>query len=450
MLSKVRALFTEGHDRSIKARKNILASFLFKGISILISLLLVPLTIEYVNETQYGLWLTISSVVSWFVMFDLGLGNGLRNRFAESKAKGDDHLVQSYVSTTYAILSFVGAGMLVLFVGLYFLVDWFTVFNISPDEVSNVAEVVLLVFSFFALQFVVKLINTILIADQRPAWNNAINASASLLSLGLIFVLTRTTDGSLLYLALAISLSNLVIPLLLSLWLFAGQYKMYRPKWSAVDFSQSKDLMSLGIKFFVMNGAALIVMATDNMIISQMETPEEVTPYQVAFKYFNVVIMGFTIITTPYWSAITDAYTRGELNWIRKSTRTINLLWLLVVAGVGIMLFAAEWVFSLWVPTVSIPFLLCALMAAFALMNTGTMIYSNFLAGVGKVRLSVIHSIVVAILNIPLSWLFAGPLGMGSAGVILASCVCLGLRVIFQPIQYYKIMNGTARGIWNQ
>ena len=51
--------FTRGHERSIKAKKNILASILIKGGSIGISLLLVPLTINYVNSSRYGIWLPI-------------------------------------------------------------------------------------------------------------------------------------------------------------------------------------------------------------------------------------------------------------------------------------------------------------------------------------------------------------------------------------------------------
>ena len=84
----------KGHERSIKAKKNILASFIIKGLSIAISLVLVPLTINYINPSRYGIWLTISSIVAWFSFFDIGLTQGLRNKFAEAKAKGEDNLAQ--------------------------------------------------------------------------------------------------------------------------------------------------------------------------------------------------------------------------------------------------------------------------------------------------------------------------------------------------------------------
>ena len=57
----------------------------------LISLLLVPLTIDYLNPTQYGIWITLMSVIAWFNFFDIGLGNGLRNKFATAKAENKEH-----------------------------------------------------------------------------------------------------------------------------------------------------------------------------------------------------------------------------------------------------------------------------------------------------------------------------------------------------------------------
>src|SRR5450755_4419818 len=101
-VSIVKNLINRGHSRSINAKKNILFSFLIKGCNIAIGLILVPLTIHYVKPIQYGIWLTLSSIIGWFGFFDIGLGNGLRNKFAEALAKGEHERARIYVSTTYA------------------------------------------------------------------------------------------------------------------------------------------------------------------------------------------------------------------------------------------------------------------------------------------------------------------------------------------------------------
>src|SRR5664279_1736529 len=109
------SLITSGHERSVKAKKNIMAAFIIKGVSVTISLLLVPLTITYINPTRYGIWLTLSSIIGWFAFFDIGFGNGLRNKFAESIALGEHEKARIYVSTTYAVLSIIIIIVLLLF-----------------------------------------------------------------------------------------------------------------------------------------------------------------------------------------------------------------------------------------------------------------------------------------------------------------------------------------------
>ena len=113
-----------GHHRSIKAKKNIIASFLIRGVSIIISLIMVPLTINYINPSRYGIWLTLSSIVGWFSFFDIGLSQGLRNKFAEAKAKGNDNLAQVYVSTTYAILAIIFFVVWMIFLLVNNFLDW--------------------------------------------------------------------------------------------------------------------------------------------------------------------------------------------------------------------------------------------------------------------------------------------------------------------------------------
>jgi len=78
---------TKGHPRTLEAKKNIVASFGIKILNTAINLILVPLTLNYVSPMKYGICLTLNSIILWFTVFDIGLGTGLRNKFAEAKAK---------------------------------------------------------------------------------------------------------------------------------------------------------------------------------------------------------------------------------------------------------------------------------------------------------------------------------------------------------------------------
>src|SRR5690242_19163846 len=167
--SFLRGFIIKGHDRSVKAKKNIVASIFLKGTSIDISLILVPLTINYINVAQYGIWLTISSIVGWFSFFDIGLTQGLRNKFAEAKAKGDDSLAQIYVSTTYAILIVIFASIWILFLIINFFLNWSSILKLPASSQSEVSVLAVIIFTYFCLQFILRVITAVITADQQPA-----------------------------------------------------------------------------------------------------------------------------------------------------------------------------------------------------------------------------------------------------------------------------------------
>ncbi len=453
MIGRIRSYFQDGHERSVKAKKNILGLFFLRIFNTGVSYILLPLCLAYLSKETFGVWLTISSFLAWFAFFDFGLGNGLRNKFAESVAQDEHQKARVFVSTTFALIALIATGILVISVPLSFIIDWQVVFQFPDHLVDQVRWLMVVVFAMFAMQFVFQLIKTILVADQKPALAGAVNTVVNVVTLASVGGLFLTHgqkegEGSILLLGTIITGANLLVHILATLYLFSTQYKKYRPSFALVDFSQSKDLLNLGVKFFLMHVASLVVVATDNMIISHATGPADVTPYQVAYKYFNFLIVVFTIFTTPFWSAFTDAYAKKDMDWIRRTTKKVMRIWFVGVGIVVVMLLLSDIVIEWWVGF-TVPFELSLLMAVWGLLNTGLMIYSYFLSGVGKVKLSLYHSIIVMILNIPLSWYFAVNLDMGSTGVILASCICIGLRVLFQPLQYHKIINGTASGIWD-
>ncbi len=153
--------FTKGHERSIQAKKNIAATFVIKGFSILISLIFVPIVLNYVNPDGYGIWLTLSSIVGWFSFFDIGLTQGLRNKFAEAKARGDDNIAQIYVSTTYAILGIIFFSVWLIFIIVNNFLDWSSILKVSESMRSDVSILAIIVFTYFCIIFVLRIITTI-------------------------------------------------------------------------------------------------------------------------------------------------------------------------------------------------------------------------------------------------------------------------------------------------
>ncbi|MHA4809789.1 lipopolysaccharide biosynthesis protein [Flavitalea flava] len=450
-LAKIKGRLFGGHERTSKANKNILFSFLIKGGSIACSFALVPLTLHYLDKERYGIWLTMSSLVGWFSFFDIGIGNGLRNKLSEALAKGDREMAKVYVSTSYACVTAIFLTLMVLFWIITPLLNWSRVLNTSPDLAEELGKIMLIVLSFFCLQFIMNLIGNILFAHQEPALNNLINPLANFLSLITIFILTRTTSGSLFWVSIVFSASPVVVLLVFNLLFLGGKFRDIAPSWKHVRFSHSKALFGLGLQFFIIQIAFLVIYSSANIILTQLFGPQVVTVYNVAYKYFTIVLMINGIITATYWSAFTDAYTRKEFTWINHTIRKLETITYFLMGMVVLSTLVAGPLFRLWLgDVVQVPVSMRIVMCLYALISLIAAPQHIFLNGTGKVRLQLYTAIFSIIMTIPLALFFCKTLHLGPEGVVLAmTCTTLPVSVLYK-IQYSRIINGNAKGMWNK
>jgi len=442
--------FKQGQERSIKAKKNILYSFIIKGFSIVISLVFVPLVIDYVNPSRYGVWLTISSIVGWFSFFDIGLTQGLRNKFAEAKARGDDSLAQTYVSTTYVILGIIFLIVWLLFLAINSFLNWADILNVSQDLRSETSLLAIIVFSFFCIDFVLRIINTILTANQEPALSSLLDVLGQMLSLIIIIILVKTTQGSLIKLALALCASPLIILLIANTYFYRGRFEKYRPKISMVNFSSAKGLVNLGVVFFIIQLAGIIQFQTANVIIAQNFGTSQVTSYNIVYKYFGVTAMVNAIFLTPFWSASTEAFIKNDISWIKNSIKKYNILNLLLLAGGIIMLVLSEPVYDLWLGSgkVEIEFGLSLWGFLFFITLVFGAKYVFFLNSINALRIQFLSSLLSPFLYIAVAMVFIKLFNSGVSALFIASIFANFNGIILAPIQYYKIIYRNKTGIW--
>jgi len=440
-----------GHARSVIVKKNILALFVIKGISVLNSILLVPLSISYLSKENYGVWLTIYSMLSWLGLLDIGLGNGLRNKFAECKANGNLNQIKTYVSTAYVLLSIAMLGTLITFFIINQYVDWQKLLNVNSIQAVVLQKTIVVVFIFFCTQLVVKLISSILIADQKAFMAAAINTTASVMTLISVYVLSKTTTSSIFHMAFLVGLINVVVPLIVSIYYFSTSYKFCSPSFSSVSIKNSRGLVRVGLVFFLFQSSALIVVATDNIIISRLFGPNEVTPYNIAIKYFAPLTIVFTILSTPLWSAYTEAYEQKDFDWIKKITKKMMKIWLFQLLIFVPFVVVSPFIYRIWIgDSVYIPLWLTFWVGIYVLISSWNQIFTNFINGVSKVKLGFYLTIFTGLVNIPLCFFLADYCKLGPVGIIIASSISLLPDIIFLPMQYKKIVNQNANGIWNK
>jgi O-antigen/teichoic acid export membrane protein len=208
---------------------------------------------------------------------------------------------------------------------------------------------------------------------------------------------------------------------------------------------------SFPVSFFIIQIGTLIIFATDNIIITQILSPADVTVYNIAHKYFYTLWLVFGIILTPFWSAYTEAFTKKDFAWIKNVNRRLIRIWGVFVLIIIGMLIVSPIAYRIWIGSaIQVSNQLSAIMAFFVVITMWNNLYAYFINGVGKIQIQLYYAIIAGLFNIPLSILFAKYLLLGTSGVILATVICLLPAAFIAPIQYSKIVNGRAHGIWDR
>jgi O-antigen/teichoic acid export membrane protein len=443
--AKLKSFITEKDARTRLAQKNILLSFIIKGLSIALNLVFVPLTINYIDAERYGIWLTLSSIIVWFNFFDLGLGNGLRNKLVEAIVKKDVDEERRLISTTYVSLFVIAALITGIYLCVMPFINWDEILNVSSAYRGELKTLALIIVIMFSLQFVLQLINTINLAHQKVFLTSFVFFVGSVFSLLFILILRNSVPGSVLLVGTAMFAGNLLAFLLFTLHFFIFVRPDLVPRFKYYSPSRSKQLLNLGGKFFVIQISAIVQYQTINVLISRYfdsgTSQIKVTEYNIAYKLFSVLLMVFSIVVAPLWSAVTDAQARGDFAWIRKTEKKLLYVWsFLALSAVGVLIISG-FLYKLWLgDAVSIPFATSLGVMLGIVTQTFGMIYVYILNGMGRLKTQYYLSIITMLYFIPLAYWMSVSLGWGVLGICIALILSNVNGIIAAPVEYYRII----------
>ena len=441
---------TDGKHRSSLLQKNILASFLIKGWSAVIVFLLTPVTLKCLGEYTNGVWLTISSVMLWIDNLDIGLGNGLRNRLAIYMAHDDKLDARSLISSTFALLTFIIIPAMFIMIVLIWTCNTYSLFNVNNEVINNLDNVLTVKVVMVCSTFIFKLIGNFYMGMQLPAVSNMLVAVGQTLAYIGTLILYRSGSHSLLHIALVNTAAPLITYLIAYPVTFGFKYPELRPSMKLVNISEAKDVMAVGVQFFVIQISSVVLFMTSNLLISKLFDPSMVTPYGIAYRYFSVLLVAFTVICMPFWNATTDAYERNDIEWIRRATRKLRILTIALFIGMIAMIALSPLVYSIWIgPEVIVDIRLSIGVAVYIFILIYSMRYSYFINGIGKLRIQLIFTVSAAVVFIPAAYV-AVKLSHDLIWFIAVMCLVNLPGMIANRIQFYKLVNGKAKGIWTK
>ena len=447
---KIRTRLSALDGRTLTVVKNTAATAVMKAGVLACSLIMVPITLDYLNAENYGIWMAMTSVLYWFAFFDVGLGNGMRNYMAEAISCRDYDKARSYFSTSLFLLSLIAVIMGTISLLSVFCLDLRQIFNTHIMENNELAVVMSVAIIFSLVQFVAKNVGMVYVAMQKYAMNDFIIFIGQVTSAAVIYIITRTTEPNLIYIVSVITGIPALVFILASVPL-VRKHPWLRPGIRNVDMTSAKKIAGKGLGFFLIQiTSCLVIFGSANILISHYCGPEQVTVYNISYKLFNILIIVYTIILSPLWNAYTDAAVKGDYEWIRRIFRKSVLLWLVSVAMGIIVLPMSGWFFTKWVGgSVEIPMGVSVSVLAYVCMFNFNNCVTYLINGLNKIKVQIITSVTGTAAYLAAVCLFIKG-DYGIYGISVSMCAVYLLMALVHLNQCRLLANNRAHGIWNE
>lgn len=425
--------------------KSIAGTIGVKGLSLLISLFTTAAYMHYFSSVEVlGVWLALVSILNWIMNFDLGIGNGLRNKLVNILNLKDGRLVKQCISSAYIILG--GVSLTVFIVGNLVLgfVNWNGLLKIPQNTLSSTVLllVVRITFSGVILQFFLRLIISVLYAMQKPAIANLITLISH--SLILVFVCLFRIDDiekSMIVLS-AMQAVTVNIPLIIAtLWVFIKYLPYAIPSVKYYQGELAKSILNLGYCFLGIQLSLLIINSTNDFLITNLFGPEHVVEYQIYDKIFILISSGFSLVTVPVWSAVTKAYVENRRRWIQKTYQILLVIAALISIVSMILPLIYQRIVNIWLndKTIQINMLNAYMFAIYNVILTFNYASTSIANGLGQLKIQIWCNTIAAIVKIPFVIILAGYTDNWMC-VVCVNIIIMLPCVILQPIVNTKYL----------
>lgn len=407
----------------------------------LLAFIYIPLLISYLGVEKYGLWATILTAISWINFCDAGIGLGLRNILTTELTKHEYDQARSSISTAYIVLSIISFLLLVISVFIITFLDVDKLFNTN----ITIKLPLLVSFLFISINFILALSNIVLYALHLSERVPIRNCAAQLINIIGIKILSTYSAENLLYVSILFGLST-SITYLSSTFNLIRRYKFIRISVSYFDKKKIKDISNVGIKFFLIQIPLIVLMAIDNILITNQYGSSMTTSYNVVNSVFSAAYSLLAAFIVPYWSQTTAAVAQGNINWIKQAAKKLNMMALVFSVFLMVLASVFEPLARIWLGKELIyPPGLITVVCCFYILLSIIAVNVQIINGTGYLNIQVVMNILMGICYIPLALHFAKDCGYGVMGIKLAGVIFNAVSVVIYPLNLLYIIKKLER-----
>ena len=402
------------------ARANIAWAMVAKLASMTVAVLSVPLLLSLLGTDRYGTWATLTSLVAFISLLDLGVGNSMRNSVASMSAAAEETVR----------LEFIGFFRLLCVVGLLATLV-FCLLVPSLSLAGGHRAAVWLLYGPLLLLLPLLLGGSVLQGAHATGLQAVLQSASGWGFFAFIALLSwQNWVPSISDLALAWSLFYTAALLVM----FGVALRRLRLPARRLLHGSLASLptgrLRVGLEFLVLQLSSLMLYSLGNMLVFRHLGPAEVARYDVVNKIFQVGLGLYTIVIGVMWSEIAKFRAAGDAPALVRTLRRLAVIAVLFSVASLLGAFALPTLVDLWTRR-HIQVTSGEALAVAGLVSVQSLAYVGavFMNAFEQVRLQTVLAVASIFLMIPLSSVFMDR-GLGIASVPLAAMLLTLLPMI--------------------
>lgn len=416
-------------------RKGALLSYINIALTNVIGLMITPLIVKSLGDSEYGLYILIGSFVGYMSVMDLGLNNTIIRYVSRYRAKKDKIGEENFLAITMLIYMFISAIVIVIGLFLYFNIDRIFENSLTLLELNKAKTMFAILIFNLAFTLPGGAFSAICNGYQQFVYPKALNVIRYVLRSALVIIILRYGSDAIGLVLLDTIINILVI--IFNAWYVFKKLKV-KLKMHFLDFLLVKEIFSYSIWIFIYaivlefqwrSGQVVLGVNTDTRTIAIYGLGILLGSYYCAFAgAINGILLPRATNLSVY-SNNSDSYTSDMIK-IGK----INVLVLLLIIS-GFYIFGEAFI-KLWVGDIYEPAWLIALMIMFVMTLPLTQAYGNsILEAKKKNKFKSILSILTLSCGILIGYFFSKKYGMyGMIYPLLAAVSANSIVMLF----YFK------------
>jgi O-antigen/teichoic acid export membrane protein len=412
----------------------ILSNIIFRIFGVGINFLLVRITLSKLGIESYGLWLTLSSIISIFGFTDFGIGLSLKNYIAERYKSGE--LVFDYIiKKSLGISAVISLSLFIIIFLVFNIFPLNLIFNLEMTMLEELKITLNIIIIGFLINLVLNTSKFIMMGLKKTNVLGIGNLFTQLLSLIIILILTNVSLSTY---SLIITIPQVLFNIIISIYILITEKNFFIK--SKVEDRKYR-IIGSGLKFLILQFFSIIIYSTDNVLINTIFDSKAVADVDLVRKIFGILSTLFTFFLIQLWVETAENYKLNNYIWIRKKIFTANYL-LLGIVFLNLMIYLFFNFISKQIYGVNYTFdnKLTFIMAIYFILISWNGIYAYILNGMKMLDLQIIIGIITSITNIPISIFLAFNTNLGYSSVILATILSTLPTSILLPLKVKKIL----------